>query len=59
MPITEIWEGREVSPKEGRTELGSPRINQKIDGLPLYLERYPGLGLGYWGPRVWVASVTV
>ena len=58
VPITETWEGRKVPPKEGRTE-GSPRINQKIDGLTRYLECYPGLGLGYWGPRVWAASVTV
>ena len=46
-------------PKGGKNRVSSPRIHQEIDRLIRHLKHYPGLGLGYGGPRVLASSILI
>ena len=46
-------------PEGRKNRVSSPRIHQEIDKLIRHLKHYPGLGLGYGGPRVWVPSIFI
>ena len=47
------------APEGGKDRVSSPCIYQEIDRLTHHWKHYPGLSLGYGGPRVWAPSIFI